>query len=999
MSIFLNKTFMKGVALSMKNEISGLRKYLLDIITYLKDEYFIEYFENILNSLFSIIEAPCEIQEYLETLVKKHYVLNSLFASLSNKLDKQISLTISKLTQTFGSQLKELKKALNNTIGILDRYDSLELLITELLYNRENTIERLGKYSDIMCHLCHDLQGTLLKLEDVIYQGLCFKGRSFYETRQEIYEILYELADTVTSLMKRVKDFRRVIEIAKGFMEYHESIKARLTQISGDVILVVNQLASAMREGIWASSIIDIVTGLKSITAEPTLEKISLILPDKEPSELSLNELFYRYPPYEPIAIKFRKNIGIMGDLIWFLNSENISGDLRQRFKGALILHGEVQPEGTQYVRLINVKPISVLDTRNHVIKVSVKSGRSFIHIKYGSSKLGKLLRIPRINERFIQSIYEKTLKAKGISKHGKAYLATNLTYVWYCRLGYAMSTDPWDLDCPFKSKCGKGKQFKGRCPLWSSRRRLFPKIFGVKEHRVQNPSQLQEHLEERYGLLTPITGTNIYLTEIYKGVQWNMPSDFGIGSAVQVFFKREIIRKLPKTNIIGFSLPYRIIKAYILELLDQHVVPKPTLSKNILGTHVTLDKLLISKFFIFYESGRGRTIFNLLQRSQKTLLRRFNNFVKKIYENKGAIFDDLIDYCVHLLSHTLAHAFYTFICRQLELEYKDLIYLDIIDREKDRILIIIAENSPLGVIDIIRHAKERFNESLRTMLVQFIEQLISFLNLHTYNVMKYTKESRDLIVKRIEELSKAQEYGNLKELIECVKNYYEEFIKNGLVMDIHTLQMHLLLSSAYEKMAAKCKVPLATAFDIIGHVLTCLGIPYCLDGCPSCIMLEHGCKEHVMQNIALSRELLLFFLNTLFCGSSFEARGGRLGSQLISNLTKRKLVAITPYIDKQGERVLRGLINRGVEVVLVTREGTVKQLDEYIINHSKIFIPARPRHDKLYIIDDVLLIETTWNLTPGYDSLNTFSVRIIDKQQALNIINQVISNARLIKT
>jgi len=94
---------------------------------------------------------------------------------------------------------------------------------------------------------------------------------------------------------------------------------------------------------------------------------------------------------------------------------------------------------------------------------------------------------------------------------------------------------------------------------------------------------------------------------------------------------------------------------------------------------------------------------------------------------------------------------------------------------------------------------------------------------------------------------------------------------------------------------------------------------------------------------------------------------------------------------------MLAALANRGVEVTLVTRKQTFQEHIEYddsLKKMLKIYLFTTPRHEKMYIADDRILIDSTWNLTLSSSSTNRFEIKIVDPQSAAHIKSQILLNS-----
>jgi len=824
---------------------------------------------------------------------------------------------------------------------------------------------------------------------DLISSNLRFQGRGSQPILRQIDLLHDEIMRAVASI-ERIQ--RCLYEMRNRVIKSIRKIWEHDILIPNDVHYVLSQFKAKMESrGMWAKDVIDIVIGLESFTGKPITDFVQL--PQELESEpIDTRRLFYAYPPFEPIVRKDGEivsidgvRIPITGCYVWFIDCENFDERTKRKLEKLLERILEKESIGL-YDKIKLVNPIRIIDEGE--LKIYIWCDRRPVRIKYGSGELVKVIREckaylrgkePDDAEKLVQKIYEERLKREYGGRR-RPYKATDFSYVWYCVLGYAMSTDPWDLNCPFTSECKIFRQIskkRRRCPLWSYSRRLFPKVL-CEVHRDIPVRALQP--EESYGFLIPLKGRGVAIWEIFKGVQWYMPGPLGRGRPVYVEFSKGIIRVLPKTNVVGFAIPYALIEALCTELLDPNVKPKPPVRIAIGMAHQTcgLDSLILTKYFVWSRSEYGRRLYRLFEQSKERLLKQYKEFLDKFYEWNGR---DIIEFTTELLSHTLAHMLQQFLSKELEIEEESLLYLSLCRDEA--IYVLIAENSPLGVIDIIGHVERKFG-TVREMVRKFIDFLHSYLCDHEEEIIEYIGHIRS-VANNIEE--------RVKELIKVMHEYYMDFIREDFIIDLHNYILHFILSRSYEMIAKELNISPSQVLSDLDHIIEMAGPSYCIDGCTSCVMFERGCTEPILQHVLTSKHLLKWFLSLLSEGLELTAQGGRFGGSLLRTLPKQKLFVITPYIDEDGARLLRELHEKGVKVILITRGDTFDKFAnilsgidvKYIIEH---------RHDKMYIIDDRLLIDTTWNLLIKSTKLERFKIKLISPSHAVYLMRQMLKNA-----
>ena len=402
------------------------------------------------------------------------------------------------------------------------------------------------------------------------------------------------------------------------------------------------------------------------------------------------------------------------------------------------------------------------------------------------------------IQDKYVRDLFRKR-------KDAKAYFATNLTYAWFCKLGLGLSTDPWDFyKCPFKKFCGVGSSIEEeRCPYWSFSRRIFPKVFPTIERRVYG---LRMKDKERFGIFYPLSENRIRFVEEYIGVQWNMPSTLGAGRFITLSFVKPIVRSLPETNIVGFAIPIKLIYMLADNILDNVFQPKPILIPGN-EAETNLMYLLISKFFLWKEGDRGLRLYRLLGQG-KGLLRKYKKFIKRLLvKREKKVLDEFKSFISEILGHSLAHLLVSFLASKLELDIKDLLYHSFVDRKRKLLFVLVAENSPFGNLNLTEHVNRVFG-SIEGMIENFLDNIVTVLQKHEEELREYKKMKEDALRR----YSSTATGSSMMPLVNKITEYYDELVKEGLVLDINSFTLHLILSQLYEKFANEENVNLETA-------------------------------------------------------------------------------------------------------------------------------------------------------------------------------------------
>lgn len=535
---------------------------VISLVRTLLQEDTLDKFIKLSESLEGLDLLPIEIEKVLLELKEKLQFLITYYSQ--NQLDEfglQKS-EYSKILSKIEDSLKDVTKVKQEKIEIRDinKIQELSDIIEGILVEAQDNAE------DIMSHLRRDkrvlqlivrkasfnvqLKDQKNKANSVIKElenNFIRKFKTFYDKLTELSKVSFKMYSNILDMP--------LVSIDKGIIENNE------------ILPITVLLQTKVDEGIRSVEFLEILTGLKSITGNPTTNEVLINLPEKDrPKSLPLSSLFYRYPPFEPISIKRKDSIS--GNLIWFIKSKNVKfafkSFLNPPKEQDLLIYGNADLS-VDPVKLEYVNPVDLLGGDvNYYLQLTVRRpDDKILYLKYGSMILKNAI-IRREDPQEINSKYRGYME----SIKRKAYSATNLSYVWYCTWGLGMSTDPWDITCPFKNKCYIGKKIpQDRCPKWSWSRRIHPKVFPAIRREFSGGTLGSQKVLG--SILLGIYGRNVLVKERYYGVQMTLP---GGNFPIQIEFEKDVGIKLPKTNIIGISINRGVLESIILSIIDPEI-------------------------------------------------------------------------------------------------------------------------------------------------------------------------------------------------------------------------------------------------------------------------------------------------------------------------------------------------------------------------------------------------------------------------------------------
>jgi len=798
----------------------------------------------------------------------------------------------------------------------------------------------------------------------------------------------------ISRLMDRLNNAETELEAMYAVLNtaYHP---LATSDVDDRAVFILKLLLELSSSGAYVGDILSALTGLRSVTADPVDKEVTIYLPSKderrgyEEHTLPLQTLFYRYPPFEPISLEDKN--GVSGSHVWFVKIKNMAFSKHGPkmyihpdppwglgFNPKEPIHKAYLSDAYELVKAIypehifSINPVNVLKARDgHVIIAVSLNKKERVYIKYGSKFLKEHLHLVKKGDD-LRELYVEELGRKG--HRGRVYEPTDLTYAWYCTAGYGLSTDPLDVKCPFVKLCQYGKECGGR--KWKWARRIFPKVFLDVERSYAG-------VKETRGLISPVVRRNVLIKEDYPSAHLSMPES---GLPVVFRFSYPFSRSLPKTNVVGFRISPEFLELVVRTVIDENALKSPELARVLRyelwkdGPKVRLADVLLSKFFIYDNSGGGFRTYDLLGRTTESLLGLYrltrNDVLSPTPEGERHL-RRFIGWASRTILHSLAHAFMSYVSVELQIEPDNLVYL----YDEKEGLVLVAENSPIGAIDLIG-ALEEWGRSRkvegdvpRRFIEEFLRREFEFLRRHEEDTVQYSNRVTSVV-------SALSRENDLKDLREAILRLYNELLKEGLVLDVHSLSTHLLLAPGgqtnLERLIAKngLDVDVQKAHRYFDDVLLTAVPNYCVDGCTTCVVMDRGCTEGLGQTYTVSRKLMEFTIGVLLEEYPLRGPGGSYLRKLLSMATE-SVDAMSPYLDEKGVELLKELAGRGIRVRLSTRPEFVQKYGEELRKAGVEVLEVREDHDKWYCIDGEVLIKPTANMNLWSENYNSFRIML----------------------
>jgi len=701
-------------------------------------------------------------------------------------------------------------------------------------------------------------------------------------------------------------------------------------------------------------------------------------------SEVSITSFMYRVPPFEltkcPYEMESDKEITDMlgSRFAWLLKPEEVSWDswdeiLRKTTDGKAtsLIKGKYTYEGA----LIIPKLIELINLSAKSIIVEV-GGRYPFFLKLGSSTIEKEATLMKTKHKLLQYLKEKSIT---IAKSIGPILASwrlRLDYPYFCYKGLGLSTDPFDVNCPFKSKCRLSSDRGGPCDgkiFWSGkyhRRRFYPKSYPLRRLRIGRGGL--PAYEEKF----PLSLINFTAYEKKRVESRWYAVEIGTWfinarPTVRIFFDTEI----------GYAIPTSIIEILFERDWLNNVI------KEILGREKEVRKNIALKFILHKALGRildykrlSKTIQELMIKESE-LAKEYTKYVEGLHIN-----DELVNFAKRTLLHSMEHNLTQYILEKFAGVDMSFILTKYYYRYSDKIILAEnAKNGRIGIADTItRVIKEN---GLHNFIYYFTDWLSNYLTFHGNNFDRITllriREAERTLNQAINRLergdSREQEIAKkIKKACKKVEEFKKELDNSNIELDI-TLARTVLLAGGIVS-----EIDVEEIGDYFDDILEKYGFKLCLDGCNGCVRLEKYCGEGIQQILTTSRMLLHKFTEYLkdIIIRGLTKRSNELGKYLEPILfnAKKSLDILCPYISPTYANKLVQLASEGVKVRVITwmpkredkeygfQKESLKILRENLsLENLSVRVEDKSEikliHDKTYIVDNIVLIGS-FNLT-----------------------------------
>jgi len=811
------------------------------------------------------------------------------------------------------------------------------------------------------------------KEEELSEKGLLKEAKVASSISTDILDALSKLTDHEVKVLK--------------FMELSEKFKD-----SPEELIYLLSLPDVPATAGSGKQIAEAIAGFRGLGIETIDHKIDeikyenvLLKEGEHPlSEVSITSFIYRVPPFELTKCLYetetdKEITDILGSrFVWLLKPKEVSWDswneiLKKTTYGRAtsLIKGKYTYEG----ELIVPKLIELIDLSAKSILVEV-GGRYPFFLKFGSSTIDKDATLMKTKQKILQFLKEKS---NTIVKSIGPILASwrlRLDYPYFCYKGMGLSTDPFDINCPFRDRCRLSSEKGGPCDgkiFWSGKyhkRRFYPKSYPLRRLRIR-----------RGGLLIYDEKFPLFLINFAAYEKKSVESRWyavEIGTwfinarpTVRIFFDTEIGYAIP-TSIMEISFEKEWLSNVIREILNK----EKDLRKNV-----------ALKFILYKALGRtldynrlGKTIQGLVSKASE-LSKEYTNYVEKSH-----IDDELVNFAKRILLHSMEHNLTQYMLEKFAGVDMSFILTKYYHKHNDKIILAEnAKNGRIGIVDTITRAIKE--NGLHTFIYYFADWLSNYLILHYNNFDRLTlirkKEAERTLNQVINRLEKGDSREqNIAKKIKNVCKKVEEFKKkldeSNIELDI-TLARTVLLAGDIVS-----EIDVEEIGDYFDDILEKYCFKLCLDGCNGCVRLERYCGEGIQQILTTSRVLLHKFVEYLKDNITrgMTIRSSELGKYLepIIFNAKKSLDILCPYISPSYANKLVQLASRGVNVRVMTwmpkkedkeygfQKESLKILKENLmLENLSVKVEDKPEirliHDKTYIIDNIV-ITGSFNLT-----------------------------------
>jgi len=781
---------------------------------------------------------------------------------------------------------------------------------------------------------------------------------------------IFDLGSRGSSLINKLNAAKDKID---EFVKISQDLK-----ISPDEIVEFLTLPDIPVKHTVGKKFIESIVGFRGLgieTIDHHLERFGYEEIKDESEEVSLTMIMYRVPPYMLVLPNSSPDIDkrisdIVGNrFVWLVRPKGLRDEDWRKISRELgfketkpIIDGDTQFVGGMYVP----SRITLINLINKCIKIETPR----VSIKLGSDT---------IKNKTKNLTNKNTILSKLVELRNDA--ASNVTgrwglrfdYVYYCYWGRGLSTDPFDVKCPFTNCTVRRDGICDGVRLWSGAygyRKPFPKVYPLRDAQFENDGRKIADESLPGEIIRFLAYDNRHVHNYWYGIEFGT---WFIGA-------RPTIRLLFGDDRRYFRIGYRIPTSVIEIILDDNWLEQVIIDS--LRANEALRKALALKFILSLERSFE---YGALMGKVDELLDKEEDFA--LYQrivNENKFEEDFITFCKRVLLHSLKHLLSQFILKNLlgvEFDFVIPKYYYNSGRYPNNVnKILIAENAKngkIGIVDTI--VKIIDDKGLPQFLREFCEFTIGYLEEHTREFDKIDAERQKEAKKcldRVKSKLDKDKRERLESIENAVKSLKERAKNAGIELDSAMARLYLLIEGGIDETA------LRDLEDYFDDILDSYGFRTCVDGCNACVRLERECGEGSGQILTTSKLLLLEVLkrlkHLLEHGFSFsnERNVGKIVEPILRG-AKKELLISSPFISDHYVRTLiKEKVDNGVTVKIITApsaEGDeniahqraleeLKRLEKECEN-LKIKI-VDDLHAKLYIIDMKYAITGSANLT-----------------------------------
>ena len=796
------------------------------------------------------------------------------------------------------------------------------------------------------------------------------KGK--FNTAQKLSNILSQTYLALTEIDKGKEYINEFIELIKKTKATPEDL---LNLLSLSEVPVTISGGRAVVEGIVG------YRGLGIETIDHHVDKIAYENIRESEGEgpltdISITSFVYRVPPFELTRCPYERGkdaeiTKILGARhVWLVRPENVSEyswkGIQDKAAGGRrkdIIVGSYDRVGS----VLQLKTLKLVDITQRCLEIEVEKPAFFL--KLGSTRLEDELAGITNRDRLIEELRVRERQAPRDLGWKLGSWRIRLDYVYFCYKGLAISTDPYDLECPFKNcPIRRGGLCDGK-RYWSAtyyRRKPYPKIYPLR-------------------FVAPGLGGVLIYRE-------KLPKDFIVFAAYDkrrvesIWYGIEIgtwfIRARPTIRIyfdknawVGYSIPTSLLEiSFNMDWLNNEI-------KKIIESSDEIRKSIVLKY-VLYRSLRRTLDYERLARAINNILqgKKEAKIFKKYYVDKD-IDEEFLMFARKLLLHSLEHMLTQYVLFKLVgVDYNFIITRYYYKNAAKIFVIENAKNGRLGIVDTV--IKDVESKGLPAFLLGFIDWLGTFLDEHDREFSRLSNERRNRAAKLINETIKRFDRENknkadrLKKIDEIVQNFSNELRKADIQLDVTLARTVLLVSN---RVSEDLIEELEDYFD---DILEKHGFPLCWDGCNACVRLERYCGEGIHQVLTTSKMLLKAFIerlrNLISSGIAESSREvGKVVEPLLQD-SRKSIDVSSPFISPRYARMLVNKSKKGIRVRVLTwipKPGE-ESIDEYryhveslrilkenINENLEVRVTDR-LHAKIYVVDGKIAITGSANLT-----------------------------------